>query len=688
MSKAIRLIGAPVDTGGPTAGCLMGPEALRQAGLVAVLARHGRPVSDVGDLDCQPLSPVQHPNAAIRRLATSAQWVRTLQAAAYRYADGQSIPVFLGGDHLMAAGTIPALTRRAAERGRPLFVLWLDAHTDFHSLDSTRTGNLHGVPAAYVCGQPGFEPTFPAVSTPLPPANLCMLGIRSVDPAESDTLQTLQTQIIDMATLQTEGVAKALAPFLQRVRDAGGELHLSFDVDCLDPRLAPGVGTRVEDGVSYEQAEQIMLQVHRSGLLSSVDIAELNPLLDNGAQSAKVMVNLMNTLFHGATESSRTTTTPAEQTSAAPGADGQVAYLSVNAMRELVQSVGLEPFLLGLAERIHADFQRWPEFDKTPRVPAHSKHGVIELMPTSDGRQYAFKYVNGHPQNTRLGLQTVTAFGCLADVDTGYPLLLSEMTLLTALRTAATSAMVARYLARANARCMAIIGNGAQCEFQALAFKACLGITHVRLFDIDPQATAKAVRNLTPLGFQIECCASARDAVQGADIITTITADKQLATIITDDMVAPGVHINAVGGDCPGKTELDAAILRRADVFVEFPPQTRIEGEIQQLPPEHPVIEMWQVLRGDRAGRSSDTQITVFDSVGFAVEDFSALQHVYAMLKTGGAHQSLQLIANPIDPKNLIGELLDDVSAQPVVGQVNGNPTTTARQAVPRPTSV
>jgi len=261
-----------------------------------------------------------------------------------------------------------------------------------------------------------------------------------------------------------------------------------------------------------------------------------------------------------------------------------VPFVSVDHMMKLVHAVGVENFIMELADYIEADFRRWPYFDKTPRVASHSAEGVIELMPTSDGVLYGFKYVNGHPKNTRDGLQTVTAFGVLCDVATGYPLLLTEMTLLTALRTAATSAMAARALAPSAARIMALIGNGAQAEFQALAFRAMLGIDGLRLYDIDPAASVKVARNLGTLGFDITICDTAEDAVLGAHIVTTATADKQNATILTDNMVGAGIHINAVGGDCPGKTELHADILRRAAIFVEYPPQTRIEGEIQQLP--------------------------------------------------------------------------------------------------------
>lgn len=343
--------------------------------------------------------------------------------------------------------------------------------------------------------------------------------------------------------------------------------------------------------------------------------------------------------------------------SSAPSKLAYVPFVSVDNMMQLIHRIGLEDMLTGIAAYIEEDFRRWELFDKTPRVASHSAEGVIELMPTSDGEVYGFKYVNGHPKNTRDGLQTVTAFGLLANVHTGYPVLLSEMTLLTALRTAATSALVARYLAPKGADTMALIGNGAQSEFQALAMRAICGVTKLRLYDIDPAATEKLVRNLSGLGFDLTACTSPEAAMEGAQIVTTCTADKQYATILTDNMVGAGIHINAIGGDCPGKTELHKDILSRADVFVEYPPQTRIEGEIQQMPEDFPVTEMWQVITGAAPGRSSAAQITLFDGVGFATEDFSALRYVRDQLEGTGLYQQLDMLADPDDPRDLFGML-------------------------------
>ncbi len=335
-----------------------------------------------------------------------------------------------------------------------------------------------------------------------------------------------------------------------------------------------------------------------------------------------------------------------------------ISFISVTQMLSLIQTYSAGMLIEGIAEHIKEDFIRWDDFDKSPRFAAHSQEGVIELMPTGNSDKFSFKYVNGHPKNTKVGLQTVTAFGVLSDVASGYPLMLSEMTILTALRTAATSALVAEYLAPKNSSILAMIGCGAQSEFQILAFKHILGITHVKLYDIDPSAMTKCADNLKNYDINIELCSNAHEVVCGAHIITTCTADKKNATILTSDMVSDGVHINAIGGDCPGKTELEDKLLERATVFVEYEPQTRIEGDIQQLTSTSPVIEMHHVIRGTKAGRTNDNQLTIFDGVGFAIEDYSALRYMYNLVKNTNQFQQIELVASPENPRNLFG-LLD-----------------------------
>jgi len=340
-----------------------------------------------------------------------------------------------------------------------------------------------------------------------------------------------------------------------------------------------------------------------------------------------------------------------------------VNYIGTGRIRELVSQVGVARFMETLAGEIDADYRRWNEFDKSPRHASHSAVGVIELMPTSDGRLYSFKYVNGHPKNTAEGLLTVTAFGVLADVATGYPLLLSEMTCVTALRTAAISALAARHLARANSRSMALIGNGAQSEFQAIAFHRMLGIRELRLYDIDPGATAKLKLNLEAMelpDLDILVCASTAEAVRGADIVTTVTADKRNALILTPEMIEPGMHLNAVGGDCPGKTELHVDILRRKDarIVVEFEPQARIEGEIQQLDASVRVTELADVLCQKQPGRRDASGVSIFDSVGFALNDFSSLRYLHRVNQEFGGVAVIDLIPVLGDPKDLFGGLM------------------------------
>ena len=330
-----------------------------------------------------------------------------------------------------------------------------------------------------------------------------------------------------------------------------------------------------------------------------------------------------------------------------------VRFVDVPSMVRWVSDRDPERIVAEMADVIESDFARWPVFDKTPRVASHSLEGVIELMPTSDGQAYAFKYVNGHPANPIQGLQTVTAFGVLADVRSGYPTFMAEMTILTALRTAATSAMAARSLARPDSSVMAMIGTGAQAEFQALGFRALLGINDLRVWDTDPVAMDKFQDNAERLGFTVYRASGAADATDGADVITTCTADKANATVLTEEMVRAGVHVNAIGGDCPGKTELEPLILERGTVFVEHTPQTRIEGEIQRQASDFPVTELWQVIDGTHPGRTAADEITIFDSVGFAVEDFSALRYLSDAVEGTEYVKHIDLVADPIDPKNL-----------------------------------
>lgn len=340
--------------------------------------------------------------------------------------------------------------------------------------------------------------------------------------------------------------------------------------------------------------------------------------------------------------------------------------IDVPTITRLVEHVGLENFLAGMASEIEADFRRWQSFDKCARVPSHSDDGVIELMPVADDVHYAFKYVNGHPINTSRQLPTVMAFGALSSVASGYPLLLSELTLTTAFRTAAASAVAARHLARPGSRIMGMIGCGAQSEFQAVAFHTLIGIEELRIFDVDRRAMRKLESHLKGYpGLRVKPVGSAREAAIDADIVTTVTADKAWATILAPDMIQPGMHINAVGGDCPGKTELHREVLLAGKIFVEYAQQTRIEGDIQQLAPDHPVTELWQVLKDPRLGREHDAQITIFDSVGFALEDFSALRYLHRLCIELEEGDEIHLVPHLEDPKDLFSLARGDAAGNP-----------------------
>lgn len=332
-----------------------------------------------------------------------------------------------------------------------------------------------------------------------------------------------------------------------------------------------------------------------------------------------------------------------------------VQFLDVPAVVRLVSRIGPVPFLAGLVDYLESDFRRWESFEKSARLASHSSVGVIELMPTADETLYAFKYVNGHPANAALGKLTVTGLGVLASVETGYPLLVSEMTVCTALRTAATSALAAKHLARPESATMALIGLGAQAEFQTLAFMAATQVRTIRAFDINPAALAKFERNMLARGMTIVATNSVDEAVDGADIVTTATAAKKRAAVLHTSQVQAGMHINAIGGDCPGKTELELGVLTRAKVFVEFEPQSRIEGEVQQVPADFAVTELWQVITGRAPGRTHAHDVTLFDSVGFAIEDFSMLRYLHDIVQRDGGAEVIDVVPALRDTTNLFG---------------------------------
>ena len=293
--KSCILIGAPVDSGQKRAGCLMGPAAFRVAGLGGALAALGHGVEDRGDLAPAPLAPATCANPAVHSLAETVAWTKSLRAATEAAMD-DGFPVVMGGDHSIGLGVVSGVAAHAQKAGRPLFVLWLDAHSDFHTPLTTQSGNLHGTPVAYIAGREGFE-AFPPFPAPLPPERICLYGIRSVDPAEHAALVERGFSLVDMRAIDEQGIIAPLRAFLHRVRAANGLLHVSLDVDFLDPAIAPAVGTTVPGGTTFREAHLVMELLHESGLVTSLDLVELNPFLDDRGRTAKLMVDLVGSLM-------------------------------------------------------------------------------------------------------------------------------------------------------------------------------------------------------------------------------------------------------------------------------------------------------------------------------------------------------------------------------------------------------
>ena len=267
----------------------MGPEAYRTAGLATALTDLGHSVEDMGNLSPDTHEP-DRKDGPIHAPNRTAAWTRRLIEAADTAMD-RGLPIFMGGDHALSLGTVAGVARNAARKGRPQFVLWLDAHTDFHTPQSTASGNLHGTPVAYVTGRKGFD-GFPDVTAPVPDANVCMIGLRSVDAAERAALAETGIQYHDMREIDETGIARPLAAFLDRVAAADGVLHVSLDVDFLDPMIAPAVGTTVPGGATIREGHLVMEMISDSGLLRSLDLVELNPFLDERGRTAQVMVDL------------------------------------------------------------------------------------------------------------------------------------------------------------------------------------------------------------------------------------------------------------------------------------------------------------------------------------------------------------------------------------------------------------
>jgi len=288
-SKPCILIGVPVDSGKRRMGCVMGPDAYRTAGLGDALNKLGHKVEDFGNLSPASFAPdtndgrLHAPNETIA-------WTHRLIREAER-AMARGLPIFLGGDHSLSLGSVAGVANHAAAQGRPQFVLWLDAHTDYHTPATTGSGNLHGTPLGYVTGRSGFG-GFPDLSHPVPQENICILGLRSVDAEERNALEGTDIVTHDMREIDERGIARPLTDFLDRVAAANGFLHVSLDVDFLDPAIAPAVGTTVPGGATVREGHLVMEILHDYGLMTSMDLVELNPFLDERGRTATLMVDL------------------------------------------------------------------------------------------------------------------------------------------------------------------------------------------------------------------------------------------------------------------------------------------------------------------------------------------------------------------------------------------------------------
>ena len=300
---------------------------------------------------------------------------------------------------------------------------------------------------------------------------------------------------------------------------------------------------------------------------------------------------------------------------------------------------------------LEADLKRWQEFKKSSRHATHFEHGVFELMPVADDTHYTYKYVNAHPGNPDIGKSSIVALGMLADVATGYPQLVCDMTLLTAIRTAAMSAIAAKHLAHKDSKILGLIGTGAQSEFQVHAMRHVFPITMIRYYDRDGNAMEKFARNLAGSGVELVACKNAAEVIHGVDILTTCICEKAKVELFSHDTVKDNdrLFINAIGGDCPGKTELDPEILRNSRIIVEFYEQTKREGEIQNLEGDTACDEIWEIVQGKKAGRRTEDRIIVFDSVGFALADFSMLR----MMHERGIGKEIALLPELKNPKDL-----------------------------------
>jgi arginase len=295
----IAVLGAPIDMGASQRGTLMGPAALRTAGLLTLLESLGFTVTDHGDLSIAGMTDLSdRPPDNANHYREIQRWTRALSRQGYALARSGQIPIFLGGDHSLSMGSVNAMARHWQEEGRELFVLWLDAHADYNTPATTLTANMHGMASSFLCGEDGLDGLLgdePRAS--IDPDRLELFGTRSIDRLEKDLLRARRISVADMRQIDEFGVGVLIRRVIDKVRARNGVLHLSFDVDFLDPDVAPGVGTTVPGGATYREAHLVMEMLHDSGLVRSVDIVELNPFLDERGRTARTAVELIGSLF-------------------------------------------------------------------------------------------------------------------------------------------------------------------------------------------------------------------------------------------------------------------------------------------------------------------------------------------------------------------------------------------------------
>lgn len=317
-----------------------------------------------------------------------------------------------------------------------------------------------------------------------------------------------------------------------------------------------------------------------------------------------------------------------------------------------IAKLSLDTLLKDALQFLEEDLKRWDQFHKSPRHVVHFPHGVFELMPCADDNLYTYKYVNAHPANPQQNKMSIVAVGMLADIETGYPQLFCDMTILTAIRTAATSVLAAKHLAHQDSSVLGLIGTGAQSEFQVYAMKQLFDIKTVRYFDSDPAAMKKFATNFEESGMELITCSNGTEVVEGIDILTTCICEKAHVELFPYDAIKDNkrLFINAIGGDCPGKTELDPEVMRKARIVVEFFEQTKYEGEVQNLEEgSFQYDELWEIIQGAKSGRNKEDELIVFDAVGFGLADYSIMR----MLHERKLGKDVDFLPSPKDPKNL-----------------------------------